>query len=93
MTAPRIGDTIHYTSHGTPLLADGTRAYHPQCRAAIVTALGDPNIALAILNPTGMFFDTDVPADNAPIIEVRDAAGKVCISEGQYTPGTWHHQH
>lgn len=90
MTTPRIGDTVHYTSHGTPLLADGTRAYHPHCRAAIVTAHGDPHIALAILNPTGMFFDTDVPAD--PEMEAAEnlpGAPPHTI----YTPGTWHYQH
>lgn len=39
MTTPRIGDTIHYTSHGTPVLEDGTQAFPSVCRAATVTEL------------------------------------------------------
>lgn len=71
MNTPRIGDTVHYTSHGTPVREDGTRAYEPRCRAAIVTELNDRNtldprlmsgphpeliVGLMINNPTGQFF-------------------------------------
>lgn len=58
-----VGDTVHYVSYGTP-----NGEYLPECRAAIVTEL-DKNpeenenpahefVGLAILNPTGMFFNT-----------------------------------
>lgn len=59
----KIGDTVHYVSYGTPL-----GEYSSECRAAIVTELdkhpegndnpGQEFVGLAILNPTGMFFNT-----------------------------------
>lgn len=69
MILPSVGRVVHYRSRGS---ADGR--YEPECRAAIVTAVGDypegisdadrPNIAvpvsLCVLNPYGMFFDQDV---------------------------------
>lgn len=67
MVQPTVGRTVHYVSHGTPVRADGTQAYPSVCRAAIVTEVGpgsDPNgigatddASLAVLNPTGMFFN------------------------------------
>lgn len=55
-SGPRIGDTVHYRSYGTP-----GGEYQPECRAAIVTAIRDlPNsktVGLCVLNPTGMFFN------------------------------------
>jgi len=64
-----VGRIVHYVSHGTPVRADGTQAFTGQCRAAIVTEVGDPeatepelmDVSLAVLNPTGMFFNQDVP--------------------------------
>jgi hypothetical protein len=50
---------VHYVSHGTPLREDGSRAFEPQCRAAVVTEVDpdDPGrVGLAVLNPTGFFF-------------------------------------
>lgn len=52
-----VGNTVHYVSYGTP-----GGEYTRQCRAAIVTARGADEgqyAALAVLNPTGLFFDTD----------------------------------
>lgn len=74
MPRPSIGRVVHYVSHGSPVLPDGTQAYKPQCRAAIITEVGEyppgvsevdkDNIAvpvgLCVLNPTGMFFDRGV---------------------------------
>lgn len=54
-----IGASVHYVSHGTPPRPDGTQAYAPACRAAIVTEIdpADPSrVGLAVLNPTGQFF-------------------------------------
>ncbi len=31
---------MHYVSHGTPILPDGTQAYTSQCRAARITEVG-----------------------------------------------------
>jgi hypothetical protein len=69
---PSVGRIVHYVSHGTPVREDGTQAYAPQCRAAIVTDLSysdpeltDPTyeVGLCVLNPTGMFFNENVKAD------------------------------
>jgi hypothetical protein len=36
---PTIGRIVHYVSHGSPVLPDGTQKYQPLPRAAIVTAV------------------------------------------------------
>jgi hypothetical protein len=63
-TQPTIGRIVHYVSYGS---ADGR--YKSKCRAAVVsethlepadpttTAVFVPTIGLAVLNPTGVFFD------------------------------------
>ncbi|MGA4896777.1 hypothetical protein ACPCAJ_02260 [Streptomyces griseoincarnatus] len=67
--APSVGRIVHYVSYGTP-----RGEYTSQCRAAIITEVGDyppdvpeeaqHNVAvpcgLAVLNPTGMFFNQGV---------------------------------
>lgn len=67
MTAPSVGRIVHYVSHGTP-----GGEYTSQCRAAIITdaepigADTEPAqvfASLAVLNPTGMFFNTHVVQD------------------------------
>jgi hypothetical protein len=40
MTKPTVGRIVHYQSFGTPVRADGSQAYTPQCRAAIVAEVG-----------------------------------------------------
>jgi hypothetical protein len=58
-----IGDIVHYVSRGS---ADGV--FPATCRAAIVTAVHDNtvddhevgDVALAVLNPTGLFFDLNI---------------------------------
>lgn len=93
--SPRIGDTVHYVSHGSPVRADGTQAFTKECRAAIVTAIPQmlsegpntgpagytPTVSLCVLNPTGLFFHGECPYDREGIVE--DAWG--------YVGGTWHH--
>jgi hypothetical protein len=78
---PTVGRTVHYVSHGTPLLPDGTQAYTAQCRAAIVTAVEDPAgdagggiVSLCVLNPTGLFFNEHIPH----------------VDAGQQVGGSWH---
>ena len=70
MHLPSVGSIVHYVSHGSPVLPDGTQKYLPECRAAIITEVGDyppdapesarGNVAvpvgLCVLNPTGQFF-------------------------------------
>jgi hypothetical protein len=69
---PSVGRIVHYVSRGS---ADGV--FTPECRAAIVTDISEDNdrVALAVLNPQGMFFDWDLKFADV-------AEGKV--------PGTWH---
>lgn len=55
MSAPRLGQTIHYMARGS---ADGV--FPPVCRAAMVTEVHDEDlISLVALNPTGMFFHAE----------------------------------
>lgn len=55
---PSIGRIVHYNSRGS---ADGV--FQPEPRAAIITGLHPVNedghvcVSLAVLNPTGLFFD------------------------------------
>ena len=55
-----VGNTVHYVSYGTP-----GGEYTRQCRAAIVTArdktVDETRVSLAVLNPTGLFFDVNCP--------------------------------
>ncbi|AYD81625.1 hypothetical protein SEA_KROMP_24 [Streptomyces phage Kromp] len=70
MPRPRLGQTVHYVSHGTPLRADGSQAHTSRCRAAVVTAVHELAVSpaaltesdmwvvdLCVLNPTGFFLD------------------------------------
>jgi len=66
---PTVARTVHYVAYGTP------GGEHPAgaCRAAVVTEVVDlpapagaaPEagvvVGLAVLNPTGLFFDRGVP--------------------------------
>lgn len=50
---PSIGRIVHYQSYGTP-----GGEYLPEPRAAVITSVGvNEQVALAILNPTGLFFN------------------------------------
>ena len=77
---PSAGRIVHYVSYGTP-----GGEYTSQCRAAVVTEVGEvwvpegqpaptgTPVGLAVLNPEGMFFNRGV---------MQDEAGK--------SGGTWH---
>jgi len=99
--APRVGDIVHYVSYGTP-----GGEYGKECRAAIVTQLGDETIGLCVLNPTGQFFNPEVvyhdgaavPGDPSCPNVGRHADGphRYCSCgwmEAAYTGGTWHPMH
>ncbi len=59
---PSIGRIVHYRSYGTP-----GGEYLPEPRAAIITAVSDGNdVSLCVLNPTGLFFNEDVPYSQEP---------------------------
>lgn len=79
-----VGRIVHYVSHGTPVQPDGSQAFESCCRAAIVTAVGtDGAASLCILNPTGMFFNEDVP-------HAEDKMVPIGHYEEYHRPGTWH---
>lgn len=72
---PSIGRVVHYQSYGTP-----KGEYLPEPRAAIITEVPEllsegPNtgpdgyvksVGLCVLNPTGQFFNRDVPYADEP---------------------------
>lgn len=68
---PTVGRIVHYLSRGS---ADGV--FPPTCRAAIVTDVSSVFcVSLAVVNPTGMFFDQ----------------GITHIGRGETpAPGSWH---
>jgi hypothetical protein len=69
-----VGRVVHYVSYGTP-----GGEYASECRAAVITEVEADNVVgLAVLNPSGMFFDRSVTFD----------AGQLGV-EG-YPGGTWH---
>lgn len=82
MQRPSVGRIVHYVSHGTPIREDGTRAFEPECRAAIVTEISEPEqplwIGLMAMNPTGLFFHS-VMAGGCKYADAADRVG-----------GTWH---
>jgi len=56
---PTVGRIVHYVSYGTP-----GGEFATEHRAAIITACAgndDTTVSLCVLNPTGMFFNEDVP--------------------------------
>ena len=60
-----VGRTVHYVAYGTP----GGEFPAGVCRAAIVTEVppveigseGQPDISVCVVNPTGLFFNHDIP--------------------------------
>lgn len=84
---PSIGRIVHYVSYGTP-----DAEYNRECRAAIVTevpeGVEDPQtIGLAVLNPTGMFFNRTNARDDGK----ADYAGGTNLCGGlDFKGGTWH---
>ncbi|MFH8577103.1 hypothetical protein [Streptomyces zaomyceticus] len=76
-----VGRTVHYVSHGTPVRSDGSQAFPPTCRAAIVTEVDqdDPGrVGLVVLNPTGQFFH--------PLA----AGGSAHADADEMLGGSWH---
>lgn len=62
---PSIGRIVHYVSYGTP-----GGEYHSECRAAVITEVvggeigpEEGQVGLAVLNPTGLFFNDHIAYD------------------------------
>lgn len=59
---PTVGRVVHYQSYGTP-----GGEFLPEPRAAIITSVGVVGqVSLAVLNPTGMFFNESVAFSEEP---------------------------
>lgn len=66
---PSIGRIVHYHSYGTP-----GGEFKPEPRAAVITEVKTVSaypqpvevVGLAVLNPTGMFFNTGVHYSEEP---------------------------
>lgn len=68
---PSVGRIVHYQSYGTP-----GGEYLPEPRAAIITEVrrcdtnlgkpGCPHVSLCVMNPTGYFFNQEVPYADTP---------------------------
>lgn len=92
---PSVSRLVHYVSHGSPVREDGTQAYPSVCRAAVVTAVPDPDedgtafASLCVLNPTGMLFGQFVVFDEGDPFEVGDPRPALCNGLA-YAGGTWH---
>lgn len=61
-----VGMTVHYVAYGTPK-GEFPALVH---RAALITEISDdvlitdePNVSLCVLNPSGIFFNTNCPYD------------------------------
>ncbi|MFJ4738695.1 hypothetical protein [Streptomyces sp. NPDC088775] len=89
---PSVGRTVHYVSHGSPVLPDGTQTVTSQCRAAVITEVPnqpDPEgrVGLQVSNPDGLFFHPlskgGVPQDEPRPFE---QPGERYVHQG----GSWH---
>ncbi len=100
---PDVGDKVHYISHGSPVLPDGSQAYPSVCRAAIVTEVPDgtdnpQTLGLCVLNPTGMLFNRTVPHHPGTFTgpEREASPGQplplVTCADLTFEGGTWHHR-
>ncbi len=64
---PSVGRQVHYKAYGTP----GGEFPAGVCRAATITEVDEPGnpespIGIAVLNPTGLFFNRHIPFGDAP---------------------------
>ena len=59
---PRIGQMVHYKSHGSP-----NGQFKPSNRAAVVTrVLSKEVVGIAVLSPNGMYFIDEATMGNDP---------------------------
>lgn len=85
--SPRVGDRVHYVSHGTP-----GGEYLKECRAADVTEVppgvtNPQTIGLCVLNPGGLFFNRSNTRDDGQML----AAGPTSLCGAlDYRGGSWH---
>lgn len=103
---PKVGDIVHYVSHGTPHRPDGSQAFTSECRAAIVTEVSPehssshgvltPKAGLCVLNPDGQFFKSGLSHDpgtfRGPPRETTpgEPLPLITCANLEFTPGAWH---
>lgn len=96
---------MHYVSHGSPVLADGTQVYKSVCRSANITEVNDkdpvpehgvPYVGLFVMNPTGTFHNQGSRYDPGTFTgPAREASpGEplplVTCDDLTFEGGTWH---
>lgn len=86
---PSVGRIVHYVSFGTP-----GGEYGKDCRAAVITEVspeskgeGQEIVSLAVLNPTGTFFNQGCVHHEA---QGDDAGGWPGGGALNHPGGTWH---
>lgn len=82
---PSVGQIVHYVSHGTP-----GGEYGKECRAAIITEVpadDSSSVGLAVLNPTGMFFNVSPYHDGAGVTPLSINGAPPALP---YPGGSWH---
>ena len=86
---PTISRVVHYVSHGSPFLADGSQAFGKRCRAAIIADVDpdSPAVTLCVLNPSGIFFHDATPYDDGYDPASLDTG--LCHGR-EYAGGSWH---
>lgn len=83
---PSVGRTVHYVSYGTPGGEFGSA-----CRAATITEVVDTEtVGLAVLNPSGMFFNRARYDEGALPTTAEVAEGKTLCEGNVYDGGSWH---
>jgi hypothetical protein len=106
-TTPHIGDIVHYVSYGTPggeyksecRAAVVTEVYWTHTYDETGAKVGpsvpdeDRHASLAVLNPTGTFFNHAVAYDSG-IFHPRELAGSpaplITCRDLAFKGGTWH---
>lgn len=89
---PRLNSSVHYVSHGTPKLADGSQEFASRCVAADVTEIDqvDPKrVGLVAKNPTGLFWRPLV-AGGCTYDPLPPRSKIVHGERAEHLPGTWH---
>jgi hypothetical protein len=88
---PSTGRIVHYVSYGTP-----GGEYKSECRAAVITEVpallsegpsDGTAVGLCVLNPTGQFFNREVPYHEGDA--GHDHAGAEMAARS-YRGGSWH---
>ena len=88
---PSVGRIVHYVSHGSPVQADGSQAFTPQCRAAIVTEIaGDGERLLLEAPPVREYTGDEVVVGLCVLNPTGIFLHRAAQDEASHGGGTWH---